>query len=402
MKFSEITLKSKIKFALFSVAIALALASLLITEMIVKKIEQREKEIAELYANSLTYLANSEDVGTDFTFIFEHIIQRIDFPLIMTDANDNPIFESGGSGFRNLDIDSTMSEEEIREFLKEKVKELGSEFQPIIVYYPKDVVWKKIYYGNSNVVVMLKYFPYAQILFAVIFLLIAYATFNYFRRSEESMIWVGMSKETAHQLGTPISSLMGWNELLILNHSNPVKVLDIAEEMSDDLQRLNKIANRFSQIGSKPELKETNIYELLDELRRYFERRFPQMGKKITIEVNGNKHVKAKINAELFEWVIENLVKNARDAIENKEGSIVINLFDNENFVEIEVSDNGKGISSKNKKNIFKPGFSTKKRGWGLGLSLSYRIIHDYHKGKIFVKETSEEGTTFTIIIPKK
>ncbi len=402
MKLSEINLKSKVKIALFVLAVVLALASLYFTQLIVEKIEKREREIAELYANSLTYLANSEDVGADFTFIFEHIIQRIDFPLVMTDANDNPIFEAGGSGYRNLNIDTTFTRAQTEKFLRKKIKELGEEFPPIIVYYPQGVVWKKIYYGNSNVVVMLKYFPYAQILFAIIFLLISYASFNYFRRSEESMIWVGMSKETAHQLGTPISSLMGWNELLILNHKNPAKVLDIAEEMADDLQRLNKIANRFSQIGSKPELKKTNLYDLLDEIRRYFERRFPQMGKKIIIEVNGKKDVYAKINAELFEWVIENLVKNARDAIENKEGKISINIFDDENYIEIEVSDNGKGIASKHKKNIFKPGFSTKKRGWGLGLSLSKRIIKDYHRGKIFVKETSSEGTVFSIIIPKE
>jgi two-component sensor histidine kinase len=402
MKFSESTLKSKIKIALFFLAVVLALASLFFTRIIVQKIEQREREIAELYANSLTYLANSESVGTDFTFIFEHVIQRIDFPLIMTDANDNPIYEEGGSGYRNLDIDPNMSEEEMKIYLRAKVRELGEEFPPIIVYYPKGVVWKKIYYGNSNVVLMLKYFPYAQIIFAVIFLLIAYASFNYFRKSEASMIWVGMSKETAHQLGTPISSLMGWNELLILNYKNPVKVLDIAEEMSDDLQRLNKIANRFSQIGSKPELKTTNIYELLDEIRRYFERRFPQMGKKITINIIGDKNVKAKVNADLFEWVIENLIKNARDAIENQEGEITITISENENSVELEIRDNGKGITAKNKRDIFKPGFSTKKRGWGLGLSLSKRIIDEYHGGKLFLKETSERGTTFGIVIPKK
>ena len=401
MKFSETKLKSRIKIALFLVAVALALVSLYITQMIIEKIEQREREIAELYASSLTYLANSEAIGSDFTFIFEHIIQKIDFPLIMTDANDNPIFEKGGTGFRNLDIDSTKSNEEIKIYLKQKVIELREEFQPIIVYYPKGVVWKKIYYGNSRIVVLLKYFPYIQILVAIIFLLISYASFNYFRKSEESMIWVGMSKETAHQLGTPISSLMGWNELLILNHKNPVKVLDIADEMADDLQRLNKITNRFSQIGSKPELKETNLFEIIDETRRYFERRFPQMGKKITIEVAGDKNARAKINSDLFEWVIENLIKNARDAIENKEGLIRISIFDKGKAVEIEVSDNGKGIAGKNKKNIFKPGFSTKKRGWGLGLSLSRRIIEDYHKGKIYVKETSEKGTTFAIVIPK-
>ncbi len=401
MKYSSGRLKQRIKLLLLIFAIILALVSLYFSQLLVQKIQQREKEIAKLYASSLTYLANSQNVSENFTFIFENIIQRIDFPMIMTDANDNPIYESGGTGFRNLSFDSTMTHDEVLKSLREKVKELKSESTPIIVYYPKGVVWKKIYFGSSNIVIMLKYFPFAQITFAFIFILIAYMSLNYFRKSEESSIWVGMSKETAHQLGTPISSLMGWNELLKLEYNNPDKVLDISDEISNDLNRLNKIANRFSKIGSKPELKEINLYDMLEEVKRYFDRRFPQMEKSISIKIEGNRTSKAKINRDLFEWVLENLIKNARDAISNKQGKITLKIIDTQNTVDLEVSDNGKGILPKAKKEIFKPGFSTKKRGWGLGLSLTKRIVEDYHGGKITLKESSPEGTTFLISLPK-
>ncbi len=401
MNYSSGKFKQRVKILLLLFAVFLALASLYFSQILVQKIQNREKEIAKLYASSLTYLANSKDVSENFTFIFENIIQRIDFPMIMTDANDNPIYEKGGVGFRNLKFDSTQTHQEILLELKEKVKELKKESEPIIVYYPEKVVWKKIYFGNSDLVTMLKYYPYAQITFAFIFILIAYASLNYFRKSEESSIWVGMSKETAHQLGTPISSLMGWNELLKMEYRNPDKVLDISDEINNDLTRLNKIANRFSKIGSRPTLKETNIYEMLEEVKRYFDRRFPQMGNKITISIEGNRSAKAKINRDLFEWVLENLIKNARDAISEKHGKIEFKIVDSKNSVEIEITDNGKGISPKQKKEIFKPGFSTKKRGWGLGLSLAKRIVEDYHKGKIILKQSSSEGTKFQISLPK-
>ncbi len=393
--------KQKVKLLLLAVAVILAIASLFFSQSLVRKIEKRETEIAKLYASSLTYLANSKNISENFTFIFENIIQRIDFPMIMTDAEDNPIYEQGGAGFRNIQFDSTMTKQEVFAELRKRVQQLKSESDPIIVYYPEGVVWKKIYYGSSDVVIMLKYFPYAQITFAFIFILIAYASLNYFRKSEESNIWVGLSKETAHQLGTPISSLMGWNELLVLHYNNPDKVLDIADEITNDLVRLNKIANRFSKIGSKPELKETNLYKLLEEVKRYFDRRFPQMGKKITISIEGNREITAKLNQDLFEWVLENLLKNARDAISEHEGKISFLIYETKNSIELEVSDNGKGITSKQRKEIFKPGFSTKKRGWGLGLSLSKRIVEEYHKGKIYVKESSPTGTIFAISLPK-
>jgi len=210
-----------------------------------------------------------------------------------------------------------------------------------------------------------------------------------------------MSKETAHQLGTPISSLMGWNEILKMNYNNPDKVLDTAEEIDNDLSRLNKITRRFSKIGSKPELIENSPYEVIEKVINYFQRRLPQLGKNVSIEIKGDKGAKTKINAELFEWVIENLIKNSLDAIENIDGFIKFSVLQNKNKIEIEITDNGKGIESGRKKDVFRPGFSTKKRGWGLGLSLSKRIIEDYHKGKIFVKNSViDEGTTFKIILP--
>ena len=222
------------------------------------------------------------------------------------------------------------------------------------------------------------------------------------KKTEQSNIWVGMSKETAHQLGTPISSLMGWNELLKLNYKDHHKVLDLIDEMANDLTRLNKIANRFSKIGSQPALKPKNIYEVVLRVINYYQRRLPQIGKDVSIEIKGETDITIPLNAELFEWVVENLIKNALDAIEVSKGKIVFEIINGNKNIEIEVADNGKGIDMKRRKDIFRPGYSTKRRGWGLGLSLSKRIVEDYHNGKIFVMDSAiNEGTTFKIILPK-
>jgi signal transduction histidine kinase len=210
-----------------------------------------------------------------------------------------------------------------------------------------------------------------------------------------------MARETAHQLGTPISSLMGWSEMINLNYNNPDKVQDIAGELNQDLIRLNKVAQRFSKIGSFPELKNHNLYDELERIIRYFERRIPQLGKNVTLKIEGKGIAFAKLNSELFEWVIENLIKNALDAIESKVGKITFQITEKSKTVEIDVTDTGKGIELKRRKDIFRPGYSTKRRGWGLGLSLSKRIIEGYHKGKIFVKSSGPEGTTFKIILRK-
>ena len=211
-----------------------------------------------------------------------------------------------------------------------------------------------------------------------------------------------MAKEIAHQLGTPISSLMGWTELLKLKTSKPREVLNVAEEMESDLTRLNKITNRFSKIGSKPNLKEYDLVEVINSVTKYFEKRLPQTGKDVELIFPDHKPIKLMLNAELFEWVIENLIKNAIDAIGSRKGKILVSLHVNTTSVEIEVSDNGKGINPKNKKSIFKPGYSTKSRGWGLGLSLSKRIVENYHNGKLMLKSSiPNEGTTFLIFLNK-
>jgi signal transduction histidine kinase len=322
--------------------------------------------------------------------------------MIVTDGNDNIISTREGSGYKNINIEKGLSEIKIENFLKRKLIELSETHMPINVKTPDGTTIQKIYFGDSEIIRKLKYYPYLQILFALLFITIAYSSFSYIKRSEQSNIWVGMAKETAHQLGTPISSLLGWTEILKMNYDNPTKVLDSVEEINNDLARLNKITTRFSKIGSKPELVDESPMNSIERVIKYFERRLPQLGKNVEISVEGDKNIKAKLNPELFEWVIENLIKNALDAIENKEGKIKFVVLDNKNNLEIEVSDNGKGIEHNKRKEIFRPGYSTKRRGWGLGLSLSKRIIENYHKGKIFVKNSVlNEGTTFKIVLMK-
>ncbi len=400
MKMSGGPASFNIKIILLILGIAIAGGTLYFTNDLVQKLQERERKIAELYANSLEYIADPNTNSFDVTFIFENIVKRIDFPLILTDANDNVIFQGFDIGVRNLEIDTTLSDDDLQTFLKEKVAELAQEHEPIEVTFDGSTVWRKIYFGDSELVKNLKLFPYLQLSFALFFVLIAYFSFSYMKKTEQSNIWVGMAKETAHQLGTPISSLMGWNEMLKMHPGDSDKVLDTAEEIDNDLARLNKVTQRFSKIGSKPELKDENLYELLTRIVNYFHRRLPNSSTGLKMEINGPEDLKVKLNAELFEWVLENLVKNALDAIEHKNGRIKFNYFTEDEQVHIEIIDNGKGIEYKRRKDIFRPGYSTKRRGWGLGLSLSKRIIENYHDGKIFVKESVPgKGTTFKIIL---
>ena len=389
-----------IKLALVIIGVAIAFGTLYYTQNLVHRLQQREKEIVQLYAQSLEFVANAETINTDFTFIFQNIIQRIDFPLILTDSNNQISSTVSGTGYKNIEHDKNLKGQQLKIFLEEKLNELAQYHPPIDVKAPNGEIIQKIYYGDSEIVQRLRYYPYLQILFAILFIIISYSSFSYIKRSEQSNIWVGMSKETAHQLGTPISSLMGWNEMLKMNYSNPDKVLDTSEEIDSDLNRLNKITKRFSKIGSKPELQEEVPYETILRVINYFQRRLPQLGKNVQLSVEGEKDMRAYLNPELFEWVIENLIKNALDAIDHKNGRIQFVVQKNRKNIEIEIKDNGKGIEHKRWKDIFRPGYSTKRRGWGLGLSLSKRIVEDYHQGKIFVKDSSmNEGTTFKIIL---
>ena len=402
MKMSGGPASINLKLFLLVVALVIAAGTLYYTQTLVKKLHQRERNIVELYAKGFEYIANSDSPDADLTFLFDNIIKPIDFPIILTDKDNNFNPESN-TEIRNVDIDSTLSKEDRKKALSELIIEMDAIHKPINITYADTIILQRIHFGESNLVKQLKFYPYIQIIIAALFILIGYIGFSQIKRSEQSNIWVGMAKETAHQFGTPISSLMGWIEMMKLNYEKPDAVLDITEEISSDVEKLNKITYRFSKIGSKPEIKDHIVYEEAKKVTEYFNRRLPQTGKTVELVVDGNKECSALINQELFEWVLENLIKNSLDAIENKNGLIRINIIDNKNNVEIEVSDNGKGIDLRRRKDVFRPGYSTKKRGWGLGLSLSKRIIEGYHGGKISVKSsTSVEGTTFKIILRKK
>lgn len=392
-----------LKLFLLFIAVTIAFGTWYYTQSIVDRLRERERFTVELYAEGLEYIA-SGNFSSDYTFVFDKVIKRlksVDFPVILTDAEDSVAIGDITESILNVEFDPELEGDQLKKIIYEKLDELKKIHQPILVQH-EDLVIQKIYYGDSNLVTQLRYYPYFQIAFAVFFLLIAYMSFRSIKKHEQSNIFVGMSKETAHQLGTPVSSLLGWTELLKMHYNNPDKVLDAANEITSDLDRLNKIAHRFSKIGSKPELKENNIYDVIEKVIIYFQRRIPQMGNDVILNINGPKYLKTKVNPELFEWVIENLIKNALDAIENKKGTISFELSETTKTLEIEVADNGKGIDMKKRKDIFRPGYSTKRRGWGMGLSLSKRIVEDYHKGKIFVKNSIlGEGTTFKIILPK-
>ncbi len=399
MKMSGGPASINIKVLLVIVALLIAVGTLVYTQSLVSKLQKKEKEIVELYARGIEYVANSSNPNEDITFLFDNIIKPIDFPLILTDADDN-VNMYNRTDIRNIDYDTSYTEEEFISFITERIREMDKLHEPIRVTYADTIVLNKIHYGDSEFVTQLRYYPFVQIVIATLFIILGYIGFRSIKRSEQSNIWVGMAKETAHQFGTPISSLMGWLEMLKLHYKEPDKVLDVAEEITDDVEKLNKITYRFSKIGSKPQMENKIVFEELKKVIDYFERRLPQTGKMVDLTIEGDKHVCTEMNPELFEWVIENLIKNALDAIENRSGWIKIYITKTKKYVEIEISDSGKGIDLKRRKDVFRPGYSTKRRGWGLGLSLATRIIEEYHGGKIFVKSSVPgEGTTFMIML---
>lgn len=391
----------QIKVILLVLATIIALATFIYTQTLISQLEKREREVAELYATSLQQVAELNASDKDFTFLLD-VIKRIDFPLILADSSSKVSFDGTGGGIRNLELDSTFSKSQKISFIENKIREFGEINHPIFVYSQDSTVLSKIYFSDSELITQLRYYPYLQIIFAMMFIIIAYFSFSYLKKNEQSNIWVGMSKETAHQLGTPISSLLGWNEILKLNKTNPDKVEDISDEINNDLERLNKIADRFSKIGSKPKLVDTDVTAVINSVIEYFNRRLPTTRKTTEIKISSKEEVIIPLNSSLFEWVVENLIKNALDAIGAKKGLIEFIFSSDDTNIYIDISDNGKGIDLKNRKDVFRPGYSTKKRGWGLGLSLTKRIIEDYHQGKIFVKSSVlNEGTTFQIVFKK-
>lgn len=258
-----------------------------------------------------------------------------------------------------------------------------------------------VFYDESAVIKELRVFPYLQLIFVALFILVGYMGFSYVRRSEQRSLWVGMAKEAAHQLGTPISSLMGWTELLRSGALGERQHDEALEEMDDDIRRLQRVASRFSDIGSVPRLEDEDLGLLIHETVEYIRKRIPRQGGSVTLEVDADQGLVAPANSELFEWVIENLLKNALDAMEGQSGRIDVRAWRQGDLILIDVEDTGRGIERREFKNVFRPGFSTKKRGWGLGLSLSKRIVEDYHGGQLRLAQSRVGvGTTFRIELP--
>ena len=380
---------NKFKIVLMIVALALVAAMLLYSQKIIESLLAKEREVADLYAKSLENV--SQSASGDLTFHFE-VIRTIDFPIVLTDPKNNPIYS------RNLRIDSMMSRADSLEFFHRVLAEMDEQNKPIPIAINDTLVLNYVHYGESDLIKQLRWLPVIEISIAAIFMFVAYIGFSYIKRSEQSNIWVGMAKETAHQLGTPLSSIMGWLELLKSDTGGSPGPAQTVKEIESDVERLNKVTARFSKIGSRPDLKQENLSEVIDGVIRYISKRIPKSGKSIELTVETPGEFQAMINRELFEWVIENLMKNALDAMEGPTGRIGFAISQSGHRTTIDVTDTGKGIDQKLHKEVFRPGYSTKQRGWGLGLSLSKRIIEDYHRGKLFVKQSAPGlGTTFRI-----
>lgn len=385
---------------LFTIAIILILVLLYYSQTIVHNLRVQSRTILEFYAQ-IHSRAAAENDSTNINFLFENVIQKTNFPIINTDENKKPLY------WENISVDPNDKSTEAIEKVKKMVNNLEKEIAPVPIIYRDEesgeiLLKQYLYYGDSNLITRLIWLPYIEIGVFGLFLLVALLGFRSIKKGEEQSIWVGMAKETAHQLGTPLSSLMGWLELIKANQS-PENLKKISADMDNDVNRLNKVANRFSQIGSQTDLKKHEIVPILKDTVRYFRRRLPQMGKKIKIIENFQTLPPVCLNHDLFEWVIENLIKNSLDAIEKEKGIIEISngiFSEKSNDIFIDIKDNGKGISTQNRRLIFRPGYSTKKRGWGLGLNLAKRIIEEYHRGKLIVKDTKiGEGTTMRIIL---
>ncbi|MFQ5640513.1 MAG: ATP-binding protein [bacterium] len=393
MKINLYRLKGRFKGLLFVLAIAIILALLIYSQSIVSALRAESKDILLFYAQLHASAATAE-TSSNLNFIFEEIIQRTNFPIIMTDLKGMPI------AWKGIDIAEDDRSPETLVKVKKIMDVMRRETETIPIKY-EDHVLNYLYYGDSKLIKKLQWLPYIGISVVGLFILIGFLGFRSIKRSEEQFIWVGMSKETAHQIGTPLSSIMGWLELLKskMTDKSAQKTL---QEMEKDVERLLKVTARFSQIGSLTALKPVNMISMLTEVVNYFRRRLPQSGKRVRIIENYAADMDVPLNKELFEWVIENLVKNSLDAIEKKNGEITIDfgkLKNGKHRVYIDIKDNGRGIEG-SKGDIFKPGYSTKKRGWGLGLSLAKRIVEEYHGGKLFVKETKTgEGTTMRILL---
>ncbi|HNR05913.1 MAG TPA: HAMP domain-containing sensor histidine kinase [Saprospiraceae bacterium] len=381
---SLVSKESRWKFYLAIAGILVMALSMIYVRYLAKKLEDGERSSVELYVKAQEALAKTgSDINKDVTFESQ-AIEANKTPIIATDENDQVTW---GRNYGPLkDEDKAFLAKRLVKLKKQGIQPIKSELN-------------NVYFENSRVLRWLKLFPYIQLMLLLGFLMIGLIGFSASQREQQNRVWVGMAKETAHQLGTPIGAIVAWVENLKLLSSEDPEKMELLDELRSDVTRLELIAERFSKIGSKPTLEKTNLNQQLDQCRNYMEKR---ASKKVRFDfpaLNGHPHF-ARINPPLFDWVMENLMRNSLDAMDGT-GTIKAEIYEEGDYICIDLSDTGKGLSGNQFKQVFEPGYTTKKRGWGLGLSLARRIIENYHKGKIFVKRSViGVGTTFTVKLP--
>jgi two-component sensor histidine kinase len=375
------------KLLLLFFAVNIAILSWLYTNQLANKLAKEESKKAATWTAAMQRLAQAES-DEDVGFLLDIIRSNETIPIILADDSDNVL------NFSNIDTNAVKDKEAL---LKRTLAKMKTENVPIEVEYMEGHK-NYVYFKNSVLLSQLKWYPFLSLGLVALFIGISYFAFSSSRRYEQNQVWVGLAKETAHQLGTPISSLIAWVDLFKAIDGKPDT--EMLNEMRKDITRLELVTERFSKIGSDPVLVMEDIPELVSESVAYLKARASQ---KVVFEIKFEAlhNCFAKVNRHLFDWVIENLTKNAIDAMDGR-GEITFSLTENKKYVVLDVRDSGKGISSSDWQQVFKPGYTTKKRGWGLGLSLAKRIVEEYHKGHIFVKDSNpEKGTTFRIILKK-
>ncbi len=377
--------KNRWKLFLLLLGAIIGIISILYSNYITSRLADEEKKKVELWAEAMKRLTSSNDEQHDIDFVFKVIENNTTIPVVVVDTANNLIF------YRNIDSVIVTNKNK----LKKELEEMASVHDPIEINVTQDIK-QYVYYKNSVLLQQLKIFPYLQLFLIIVFIGLSYYAFSTTRRAEQNQVWVGLSKETAHQLGTPISSLSGWVELLKMDENIDKHVIS---ELDKDVKRLELIANRFSKVGSKPSLKPINIVDIISNTIDYLK---PRVSVKVNFNLDIPKNeILIPVNEVLFSWVLENIIKNSIDAMPNG-GEISIKIKEDENNVVIDIKDTGTGIPKKQQKSIFKPGYTTKTRGWGLGLSLAKRIIEIYHQGKIFVKSSIPgQGTIMRIMLRK-
>lgn len=379
----------QVKILLVLAAIFIAIASLLISHSLIRDLAQQERSKMEVWAEAMRTLSEADD-SADLSLVLKVLDENNTIPVVVL-GKDGMVTE-----YRNVKISASNKSDSVKYVnnVAQQMKAAGQVIRIPLANNHNDYI--EVCYDESLMLRRIAIYPYIQLGVVMLFVVVAIFALLTSKRAEQNKVWVGLSKETAHQLGTPISSLMAW--LAILKESYPNDKL--LPELDKDVQRLQLVADRFSKIGSIPEPVPASMNEVLDHVVDYMDRR---TSKKIQMIADlPDEDIIIKMNASLFEWVIENLCKNAVDAMGGECGQIVLHLEQLDNKVVVEISDIGKGIKKKNIKNVFRPGFTTKQRGWGLGLSLAKRIVEDYHHGKIFVKSSElGKGTTFRIELKK-